>query len=199
MPTAPADNANEKNIRRGAMKLPESLDRVWRGIESFHTLIWIFPSLGAVGLSLLGYFQNVPLFYVIAWTLTAWAAAIFIIEKLYWRFGYCPMPQAAQKAYDSLKNLGVGAFAKGFDKSGMQVLDSVASALAQEMPVYGCEPPSTQLEQLPERLFSRGNFCNEGKTFFEFDEEHPEFVGICVRRIDLARGIRAIKKRITYK
>ena len=66
------------------------------------------------------------------------------------------------------------------------------------MPIFGYEPPSTQLEQLPERLFSQGDFCKEGKTFLMFGEEHPEFVGICVRRIDLARGIRAIKKRITY-
>lgn len=181
------------------MKLPESVDRVWRGIESLHTLIWIFPSLGALGLGVLGYFQNVPLFYLIAWTVTVWAASIFIIEKLYWRFGYCPMPHAAQKAYDSLKNLGVGAFAKGFDKSGSQVLDSVAYALALEMPVFGCEPPSKQLEQLPARFFSQGDFRDDGQTFFKFHEEHPEFVDVCARRIDLERGIRAIKRRITYK
>lgn len=145
------------------MKLPESVDRVWRGIESLHTLIWIFPSLGAFGLGVLGYFQNVPLFYLIAWTVTVWAASIFIIEKLYWRFGYCPMPHAAQKAYDSLKNFGVGAFAKGFDKSGSQVLDSVAHALALEMPVFGCEPPSKQLSNYLRAFFRKAIFATTGK------------------------------------
>lgn len=177
------------------MKIRNKLDRIWRSIESFHTLIWIFPSIGTALLAVLGAVQQVPLYWLISISILVWAALIYLFEKLYWQFGFCPMQVAALKTYEDLKHLGVGSFAKGFDKSGKDVLNEVAMALALEMPVYGCEPPSTKLEQMPERIFTQGNFHDDGKTFYKFDDEHPEFVGICVRRIDLIRTIRNIRNR----
>ncbi len=108
---------------------------------------------------------------------------------------YCPLPVAATRVYSALKNsTGVGAFSARVWRQSEHVLNEVATAIAQEVPIFGKQAPSTNLERLPERIFPQGGIVDGGRRFRRHGLQATVYADLTVRRVDVGRAIRAIRK-----
>ena len=108
-----------------------------------------------------------------------------------WRI---PLRQAAQRAYEALRNTEHGRMADSFQNEGPDgPLSYFAIAISREVPVYGKFPPSTRYEVIPEIEFRRCTFEHGGEALKRFQGDTPLYVDLTVTRLGLRKAIKRLK------
>ena len=113
-----------------------------------------------------------------------------------------PLKEAALRAYEAMRGrtegsqkLSVGFSEMTFSDGNSRPLSWYAIALADrgKTPVFGCHPPSTKLEIVPERLVrAQGSFSDDANEIHYYGKSSPEFSGLLIKRSDFRKRLKEI-------
>lgn len=114
------------------------------------------------------------------------------------RSEYLSMPEAAQKVYEKLRELGDSAHVKMADMEATpeECLNHMATAISNHVDIWGKHPPSSKLEVIPNRHLMSGAFEDCGDKLVFIGSNKASFIDCCIKRRDLNK---AIEKLGEYK
>lgn len=171
-----------------------NIERVWRWIESIHTVVWIAPGVLALGATVLGITGGVEWFWILTLVPIATLSLLLLARELYWQVGFVSLDRASTVAFNRLVGTRYHQYACDTWPHPDRRQEYVATGIATYAPLYGVRPPGEKLEKLPKNELARGGIRNMGCELWYHGAAQPTYVNLSIERRHLQRAVRALRK-----
>lgn len=160
---------------------------------------WIGLGVTVVGIGLSIIVDQIPMWVGYAIALAGGMAMVWPVIRVTFTKGSLvdvPMAAAAQAAYNAAETNIMGKSAYGMSDDEDQTLGwFFHSFIYNDVPIYGMKPPSTVLRRIPreeaKKLHPRPGLKD---AFFPWETKKTAYTQLSVRRWDMWRAVRSLKK-----
>lgn len=155
---------------------------------------WLVSLLPGGWAGVFAYFRGLDWGWAILVGFVVYSASVFLADKAYWRFGYCPMKEAATKVYTALRHEPIGKIIRHFsDETPESVLCTTAGYIANNVPVYGIKPPSSQRDVVTQIELAALHFHQEGNALHSLGNPRPFITEVQIKRADVGKAIALLR------
>lgn len=148
--------------------------------------------VASIALASYAYLKNLQPAYILVTVV-----ALFLLGYFTRAFGHISLTEGSRKAYTDLRGTiwGTAAERLNADQTPEGILNYMAIALTDKLPVFGKFPPSDKLELIDHKEFTRGSTLGGGSIVKRFGQQHPHITELTISKFELYRAIRSMKKQ----